>query len=223
MKNIKKLIAFVLTFSFALTMTACKDSKKDEDKKTDDTKVTSQYDKYLEEKNSTLLPEDYNPIKDSFTQTDFQFTKEDDTTAFNLCENSYTVMTPSHTAYYFYTSKDFAQKFDGAFKTCKAMTFTNTKKEVIDSYKAQDTNVYDIDNSCSVIAFASNGEFEYTILDKSLTGKIYSYVETTINNGLDTKEVLKIADGYTSLALLKIEADANGVLSAFTMYRFDKE
>ena len=220
MINYKKIIAGISAIGMCFSFAACSDNEESvPGKELSAEEINSQYEELMSSSEETpeTLPEDYNPIVDSFTSVDFQFTTTDDTVAFNIPENSYTRITPSGAIFNFINSENEGETFEGEFKTAKGFSLVNTKDEFIASYKiAPDYLCYPAEGITAFGFFTVDG-LNYSVMSPS-------QVQTVLdmkNSMADNAEIAASVPDAQTVSVIELASDEAGTMSEYTIWRFD--
>jgi len=220
MINYKKIIACTLAFGMCISFAACSDNEESAPgKELSAEEINSRYEELMSsaEEEPETLPEDYNPIVDSFTTVDFQFTATDDTLAFNIPENSFTKITPAGAFFNFINSENAGETFEGDFKTAKGFSLANTRDEFIASYKIAPEYLYTPADGVTALGFYSADGITFSVLYPS-------QVQTVIDmrNAMAANEdiVATVPDAMT-VSVIELTADEAGTMSEYAIWRFD--
>ncbi len=236
MKNYLKLaIVFISMLALIVSMCACSGN---EDTVTDNSpseeEINSRYDEIMNSSGEELLPEDYNPIVDNFTTVDFQLTMTDDTTAFNLPENSYAVITSAAAKFNFFDSAVQGETFAGSFKTAKGLSLTNTVDEYLSAYKVGEGSAvayFDgaypsynstIEASRITFGFASDDGLEFSPISADELQRILKLRDPLLGGGIDSSVIEAIVSAKQTVALVDLAVSDALTPSEVTISRFDK-
>ncbi len=220
MINHKKIIACTIALGLCLSFAACSDNEEPGTaKELTPEEINSQYAELMSsaEKETETLPEDYNPIVDSFTSADFQFTTTDDTVAFNLPENSFTKITASGAFFNFINSQNPGETFEGAFKTAKGFSLANTRDEFIASYKLAPEYLYTPSEGVVALGFYSADGFEFSALSQ---GQVQTVIDMK-NASSPTDDIAGSVPGARTVSIIELSGDEAGTMSEYTIWRFD--
>lgn len=240
MTAIKKITALsVPVFIIIMSMCSCsKPETPQNDGALTDEEINSRYEQIINEAEEELLPEDYNPIVDNFTTVDFQLTMTDDTTAFNLPENSYATITATAAKFSFFDSSARGESFAGSFKTAKGLSLANTVADYLSAYKVDAPNAvyhmqgvgypsYDsmVDTTAARVTFgfSSNDGQAFSLLGADEIKRILQIRDPLKESGasVDTQAIANIVASYQTVAIIDVTPTENGTLSEVSISRFD--
>ena len=230
-KILSLLVCILLTISLFVSC-ASKKNEVGEDAGLSEEEINSQYEEYVKDEKEGLLPEGYNPITDSFTTVDFQFTMTDDTLAFNLPENSFTTITPTSAKYGFLDSSVSGDRFEGSFKTAKGISFSNTVSEFLASYKLDGKYILCYVSEGVYTPFEGNTNakrisFGFSSLDGLAFSPLSSetLLPLLLNRGegaFSDADAQKVLGENQTVAIIDVVPQDDGFMSVFTVTRFDK-
>ncbi len=233
MKISTLILALTLVFSFS----ACSSSKVDPeaDSSLSEEEINSKYEQMIKEDEAGLLDADYNPITDSFTPVDFQITKTDDTTAFNLPENSFATITQTKTDFSFFDKTLPSDSFIGEFKTAKGVSLSNTVNEIIGAYKTEWKNIisrksdglyveYNEDYDAEVISFGfkSDDALSFSPIRAKDLLKVLQTRDFSGDGYVGTKDIETIVKGSQTVAIVDIIPSPDAKALKIKISRFDK-
>ena len=237
MTKVRKIL-FVLTCLFLTVFLfvscASKEQTAQDNGGLSEEEINSRYEEIIKNEAEGKLPEGYNPITDSFTTVDFQLTKTDDTTAFNLPENSFATVTEFSANFSFLDSSLPKDSFEGSFKTAKGISLANTVSEFLASYKLENKDIlaktadeiyitYGEANDADRLSFGfvSKDGLEFSPLssDKLLNILLTRGDAVTMSD----EAIQKIVGENQTVAIVDVVPKADGVISMFTITRFDNK
>jgi len=231
----KKLLSLSVCLFLIVSLFASCASKEPDVQKDDglsEEEINSQYEALVKGESESLLPEGYNPITDSFTTVDFQFTMTDDTLAFNLPENAYATITPYDASYGFLDPSLPKDRFEGSFKTAKGISLSNTLSEFLASYKLDGKYILCHNGEGVYIPYEGNDvtgkiSFGFSSLDGLAFSPISSdaLLPVLLNRGeksFSASDKENILGANQTVAIIDVVAKDDGVISMFTFTRFDK-
>ena len=235
-KYLKLAVVCISMFALVVSMCACSDIEDGiVDNSPSEEEINNRYDEIMNSSAEELLSEDYNPIVDSFTTVDFQLTMTDDTTAFNLPENSYAVITASATNFRFFDSSLQGETFAGSFKTAKGLSLLNSVAEFLSAYKVEQGSAlcYADDGSYSVydgvsfarritFGFASDDGLEFSPIGADEMRRILALRDPLLGGGIDSSVIESIVSGKQTVALVDLVPSDALTPSEVTISRFDK-
>ncbi|MBR2405275.1 MAG: hypothetical protein IKA95_06425 [Clostridia bacterium] len=223
---------------FLMLTLMCACSKNEEviiDDSPSEEEINSRYDEIMNSSGEELLSEDYNPIVDSFTTVDFQLTMTDDTTAFNLPENSYAVITAAATKFKFFDSSLQGETFAGSFKTAKGLSLMNSVAEFLSAYKVEqggalcraDDGSYSAYDGVSfakriTFGFASDDGLGFSPIGADELQRILKLRDPLLGGGIDSSVIESIVSGKQTVALVDLAVSDALTPSEVTISRFDK-
>ena len=233
----KKFLSLSVCLLLVISLfTACtsKDINVQEDEGLSEEEINSRYEEIIKNEAEGNLPEGYNPITDSFTTVDFQLTKTDDTTAFNLPENSFATVTEFSTNFSFLDSSLPKDSFEGSFKTAKGISLANTVSEFLASYKLEDKDILAktadeiyitygeaTDAVRLSFGFVSKDGLEFSPLSSD---KLLNILLTRGDAvAMSDEAIQKIVGENQTVAIVDVVPKADGVISMFTITRFDNK
>ena len=196
--------------------------------------INSRYEEIIKNEAEGKLPEGYNPITDSFTTVDFQLTKTDDTTAFNLPENSLATVTGFSANFSFLDSSLPKDSFEGSFKTAKGISLANTVSEFLASYKLEDKDILAKTSDEIYITYGEATDavrlsFGFVSKDGLEFSKISSdkLLNILLARGdataMSDEAIQNIVGENQTVAIVDVVPKDDGVMSMFTITRFDNK
>lgn len=237
MKKYLKIAAICVSlFALGVSMCACSDNEESIiDNSPSEEEINSRYNEIMNSSGEQLLSEDYNPIVDSFSTVDFQLTMTDDTTAFNLPENSYAVITPSATNFRFFDSSLQGESFAGSFKTAKGLSLMSPVADFLSAYKVgqgsalchADDGSYSAYDGVSfarriTFGFASDDGLEFSPIGADEMRRILKLRDPLLGGGIDSSVIEAIVSGKHTVALVDLVPSDALTPSEVTISRFDK-
>lgn len=240
MPNLKKTLSLLmsaLVICASLVSCSSKETAPEETGLSEE-EINSRYEEIMNSSGEELLPEDYNPITDNFTTVDFQFTMTDDTTAFNLPENSYATITPTAANFSFFDTSVPGESFAGSFKTAKGLSLANTVAEFVAAYNVESGNALSLaadgsyapyDGNATVsrvtFGFASTDGEAFSAIGSSELMRILQLRDPlfTSGSGISQADIGSIVSEYKTVALVDVAASETGYAGEITISRFDKD